>query len=91
MSHSKLTTKGQTTIPADVRTALGLEPGSRLEYAIHGDHAVIRLQKGAVALAGILSGGPVNTRGKTFAQIRQAAAEKALPRYRREYGKTSSR
>jgi AbrB family looped-hinge helix DNA binding protein len=34
MAESKLGTKGQTTIPATVRAALGLIPGARLEWTV---------------------------------------------------------
>ena len=35
--HSTITSKGQTTIPRGIRTALGIRPGDRLDYAIEGD------------------------------------------------------
>jgi antitoxin PrlF len=31
--YSKLTSKGQTTIPAEVRADLGIAPGDRIEFA----------------------------------------------------------
>lgn len=34
MQESKLTSKGQTTLPKDVRTALHLEPGDTLRYLV---------------------------------------------------------
>lgn len=39
---SKLTTKGQTTIPREVRDALGLRSGDRISYRIEGGSVVIR-------------------------------------------------
>lgn len=40
---SNMTSKGQVTVPKDIRDALGLLPGHRVEFALdaHGD-AVIR-------------------------------------------------
>lgn len=42
MAASTLTSKGQITIPAQVRTALGLEPGDRVEF--------VQLQEGQVTM-----------------------------------------
>ena len=41
MSTSTLTSKGQTTIPKDIRKRLNLHPGDRLEFVIDGDGRVL--------------------------------------------------
>lgn len=71
MPHSKVTSKGQTTIPGTIRKALGIEPGDKLEYVLEGDHATIRVHLGTRSLKGVLS----SKKGKSmsFAQIREAA------------------
>lgn len=58
MPSATVTSKGQVTIPAEVRARLGLRPGSRLAfvateggYEIHPQAASIRDLKGAVAPA----------------------------------------
>lgn len=38
----RLTTKGQVTIPKKTRDALGLGPGSEVEFIVRGTEAVIR-------------------------------------------------
>lgn len=78
MFHSTITRKGQTTIPAGIRTALKLAPGGRVEYALEGDHATLRAHPGTTALKGALA----SSRGKglSFARIRAAAAQTALKR-----------
>ena len=56
MTSATVTSKGQVTIPVDVRTKLGLRPGSRLTfvpldtggYEIHLEAASIQDLKGAV-------------------------------------------
>ena len=56
MSTSTLTSKGQTTIPKDIRKRLNLHPGDRLEFVIDEDGRVLMLPASidASELAGIL-------------------------------------
>lgn len=41
MSISTLTHKGQTTIPIQIRTYLGIHPGDKLEFFVDDDGRVI--------------------------------------------------
>ncbi len=72
MSHSTVTSKGQTTIPGEIRDALKIKPGDRLQYQIEGDHVTFRIHPGTKALKGALA----SSKGKdlSFAEIRGAAA-----------------
>ncbi len=56
MSTSTLTSKGQTTIPKDVRKRLNLHPGDRLEFVIDEDGRVLVLPASidASEMAGML-------------------------------------
>ena len=56
MSTSMLTSKGQTTIPKDIRKRLNLHPGERLGLVIDEDGRVLVLPAsiGASELAGML-------------------------------------
>ena len=38
----QITTKGQVTIPQEIRNRLGLLPNTRVEFELAGDHARIR-------------------------------------------------
>ncbi len=40
MPSSKLTSKGQITLPKDVRDALGVQPGDRIAFTIRRDGTV---------------------------------------------------
>jgi len=54
-----VTSKGQTTVPKEVRDKLGLERGARSEWIIEGDKAIVKPRKlRAVDLAGILGPPP---------------------------------
>lgn len=76
--HSTVTRKGQTTIPGRIRKALQIKPGDRLQYAMEGDHATIRVHPGTRSLKGVLA----SKKGKkmNFREIREAAAKAALGR-----------
>ncbi|MGH7256079.1 MAG: AbrB/MazE/SpoVT family DNA-binding domain-containing protein [Nitrospirales bacterium] len=56
MPTSTLTSKGQTTIPREIRALLHLQPGDRLEFVVEEDGRVVLLPAtiDAAALAGIL-------------------------------------
>ena len=56
MPTSTITSKGQTTIPKDIRDRLHLQPGDRLEFVVDDDGRVVVLPAtvDAAELAGIL-------------------------------------
>ena len=41
MTSSTITSKGQTTIPKDIRKYLGLRPGNRIDYVIDDEGRVV--------------------------------------------------
>jgi AbrB family looped-hinge helix DNA binding protein len=55
----RVTTKGQVTIPQEVRERLGIFPGTEVEFVVHGDSAKLvktkpkngRLSRGERAVA----------------------------------------
>ena len=42
LSHSKVTSQGQISVPAEIRRKLGIGPGSILEWEAQGDQVVVR-------------------------------------------------
>lgn len=56
MSDSTLTSKGQVTIPKEVRQQLGLKPGDRVTFTVMPDGtAILRAKTGSIKeLAGVL-------------------------------------
>ena len=45
MDTTSVTSKGQVTIPKEIRQRLGIRQGSRIEFALIGDHAVMRVSR----------------------------------------------
>ena len=43
MDSTAVTSKGQVTIPHDVRRRLGIRQGSRVAFKLRGDHAELRI------------------------------------------------
>ena len=60
MATATLTSKGQITIPASVRAALGLETGSRVEFVDngHGQFSIVPVNSPVRALKGLLGKPP---------------------------------
>ena len=42
----RVSTKGQVTIPLEIRERLGLGPGTEVEFAVDGDRALLRRTDG---------------------------------------------
>ena len=42
MQTTTMTSKGQVTIPKEVRLKLGLRQGTQIAFVVEGDHAVLR-------------------------------------------------
>lgn len=80
MAHSTVTSKGQTTIPGEIRKAMRIKPGDRIEYVVEGDRVTIRVHPGTRAIKGVLA----SRKGKelSFAQIRMSVAAAARKRGR---------
>jgi len=62
MPTAKVTSKGQITIPAEVREALDLTPGSRVQFvrAADGGYELLPASRSVMSLAGSLA--PVSER-----------------------------
>jgi AbrB family looped-hinge helix DNA binding protein len=44
MEFTSVTSKGQVTIPKELRQRLGIRQGSRIEFSLVGDHVEMRLR-----------------------------------------------
>lgn len=77
-----MTSKGQTTVPKEVRDVLGLSEGAQVEWIIEDGKAIVKPRtKRAVDLAGIL-GPPPSGKSVTIEEmnigIAKAAAQSVL-------------
>lgn len=57
MASATVTSKGQVTIPVDVRTQLGLSAGDRIEFILNettGRYEVVPATRSVTALKGII-------------------------------------
>lgn len=58
--HTKVSDRGQVSVPADIRVALGIEPGTMLEWELSTDGSArvsvsrTRLAQSAVSLVGFV-------------------------------------
>lgn len=57
----RVTTKGQVTIPLEVRRALGIRPGSDVDFELDGSGArlVVDSERAATEIAGMRGAGDV--------------------------------
>lgn len=75
MSTATLTSKGQTTIPKDVREHLRLQPGDRLEFVMKDNVVILRPATRKVTdLKGFL---PKPKRPLSIAEMNEAIRQRA--------------
>ena len=65
---AKLTSKGQITVPKQVREALGLKAGDEVVFRVHGDRAVVAKTPDFLELAGSVPV-PAGKRGTPWDQV----------------------
>ncbi len=77
MTTTKVSSKGQIVIPAEIRRRLGIRKGQRLIVETRGDAVVLRPATKAYfdSLAGIIKGGPSLTEELLAERAREKARE----------------
>lgn len=84
-ARSKMTSKGQTTVPKEVRSLLKLKEGTLMEWIVNEQDGTAMVKPKtlrAVDLAGFL-GKPPNGRHVTTEDMDDAIAEAVTERFRR--------
>ena len=79
MPLATVTSKGQITIPAEVRAALGLRTGSRVQFVAleNGTYEIVPASVSLASLAGFLAPAPISL---TIEQMDEAVAESLVER-----------
>lgn len=83
--QSKVTRKGQVTVPADVRALLGIGEGDRVGFMVGRDKKVQLVKKGSVVARtkGVLKANvPPLTTEKLREEAERAASEEVMERSR---------
>jgi AbrB family looped-hinge helix DNA binding protein len=75
MTVATISSKGQITLPAEARRAVGLKPGNRVAIETEAGRIVIRRAPDFLALKGVL--GRALPRDKERAGMLRAAAQKS--------------
>jgi antitoxin PrlF len=72
MPVAKLTSKGQITIPREIREHLRLKPGDRVQFRVEGEAVAVSKAGDLGELAGAVEV-PPRLRGRRWEEIRRAA------------------
>ncbi len=81
--ESKITGKGQTTIPIEVREKLDLKPGDRVSYHVEDGRVVISKKRSIMELAGILH--DPNRKPISVEEMDDVIQKSAIARYERSF------
>ena len=76
MQESTITSKGQTTLPRDVRRALDLRAGDRIRYVVEGEEVRILPVRKLKELSGIIKTRHPVSLDEMEAAIRDGATER---------------
>ena len=78
----KVTSKGQTTVPKEVRELLGLEEGTQVEWIVDDGKVTVKSRKlRAVDLAGMLGPSPVGP--VSIEEMNEAVGQAIVERFER--------
>jgi antitoxin PrlF len=78
-----ITSKGQVTVPKDIRERYNITPGTQLDFKPNDDgtFSVRPLKRSALSIAGVLK--RAKQQPVTVEQMNQAVADMAVERFRR--------
>lgn len=79
MATAKLTSKGQITVPKDIRDALGVQPGDRLAFTIRSDGS-ITVAADTIDVRSLRGTLKPDVRGVTVEAMREAIRQSATRR-----------
>jgi len=80
----KVTSKGQTTVPKEVRDFLGLEEGTQMEWILDDGEVTVKPRKlRAIDLAGLLGPPPSGVKNTTVEEMNEAIGNAVVEQYER--------
>ena len=80
----KVTSKGQTTVPKEVRDFLGLEEGTQMEWILDDGKVTVKPRKlRAIDLAGLLGPPPSGVKNTTVEEMNEAIGDAIVEQYER--------
>ena len=82
MPTATLTSRGQTTVPKEVRDHLGLKPGDRLRFGIQEDGRVV-IEAATLSIRRLRGIFPKPDRAVTLEEMDEAIADAAVERFQR--------
>ncbi len=82
MPTATLTSKGQTTVPKEVRDHLGLKPGDRPRFGIQEDGRVV-IEAATLSIRRLRGIFPKPDRAVTLEEMDEAIADAAVERFQR--------
>lgn len=86
LNITSVTSKGQVTIPVEIREKLGIKPHDRVRFVIEGDRA--RIER-IMTLQEVWDSVPPTNTGKDWDEIRRIVAEERAEYYKDKYGPSS--
>jgi antitoxin PrlF len=79
MAAATITSKGQLTLPKEIRTALGVGPGDRLAFRIHED-GVVTVETEKLDLQSLRGSVHAKVKGVTIEAMNEAIRQSASRR-----------
>jgi antitoxin PrlF len=90
MLEATITSKGQITIPIDLREALGIKTGDKIRFTRRGDDLILSRKK-KYTLEDLMNVFPKSKIKLTIKQMDEAIAEAVVARYERSLPKSARR
>jgi antitoxin PrlF len=79
-----VSSKGQVTIPKQVRKALNLRPSEKVIVEVEGDHAIIKPLRGSLLDLGGSVKSPENEKPVDFRRVREEVKKRVAKRIARK-------
>ncbi|MGE3295632.1 MAG: AbrB/MazE/SpoVT family DNA-binding domain-containing protein [Geminicoccaceae bacterium] len=83
MAVATMTSKGQLTVPKEIRELLGLKPGDKVDLLPSGEQTVTMRRRRVVELSELFGSLPTNGVSLTLEEIDEAIGDACVERYGR--------